>query len=356
MICRVVAADHDTIFAVHRRERFLGGDHQLRAHNRAVQERIDPSPELLGLAHAQGGVVSVQQTEMLGLGRHPRQRLLRSGQWQRLEGAILVVHPFEVPWEGRAWAGVLLGGREARLSGLAAAYLHGLTTAPPDQIDVLTRSAVPDRDPWLFHRDLADVRSPRSPGAPPRTTIEDTVLDLCQNADSKELVHWLTQAVQTRRTSASRLREALERRKRHGRRAPLRELLGDVAAGVESPLELRYLRDVERAHGLPKADRQESNRRRHRRDVRYSAFGVVVELDGRLGHEGLGRFRDMARDNGALLDGEITLRYGFADVSGEACTVARQVYAVLRSRGHDGELRRCARCVAVPEQDAWMAS
>lgn len=321
-----------------------------------MQERIDPSPQLLGLAQAQGGVVSVGQAETLGLGRHPRQRLLRSGQWQRLEGPVLVVHPFAVSWEGQAWAGILIGGREARLSRAAAAHLHGLTAEPPELIDVLVHSPVPDRHPWVFHRDQAGVRSPRSPGAPPRTTIEDTVLDLCEGTEPKELVHWLTQAVQTRRTSSVRLLAALEGRARHGRRALLRELLGDVGQGAESPLELRYLRDVERAHGLPKAERQQSNRRRHRRDVRYEQFGVVVELDGRIGHEGLGRFRDMSRDNGALLDGEITLRYGSADVSEEACTVARQVFFMLRSRGYDGQLRRCPRCLVVPEQEVWRAS
>ena len=267
-----------------------------------------------------------------------------------------MVHPFPVPWVGLAWAGVLLGGRDARLAGPAAAHLPGLTDDAPAVLDVLVRSSVPDRHPWVFHRDLAGVRSPRSPGAPPRTTVEDTVLDLCEQAEPRELVHWLTQAVQTRRTTPARLLSALEGRARHSRRALLRELLGDVADGAESPPELRYLRDVERAHGLPRADRQHGNRRRHRRDVRYSAFAVVVEVYGRLGHEGLGRFRDVARDNGALLDGEVTLRYGSVDVSGVPCAVARQVGSVLDRRGWDGEVRRCPRCRAVPEQEMWMAS
>ena len=64
-----------------------------------------------------------------------------------------------------------------------------------------------------------------------------------------------------------------------------------------------YLRDVERAHGLSAVFRRQQPSRIHRavRDVWYSDFGVVVELDGRLGHTELGRFRDMNRDCLVLL-------------------------------------------------------
>jgi hypothetical protein len=308
-----------------------------------VHPRCDPSPELLDLARAQDGVVTAGQAELLGLGRHARQRLLRSGQWSRLEGAVLLVHPVPLTWTGYAWAGLLLGGPGARLGGRAAGHLHGFADEP-HEIEVLTRQRVDDRGRWRFHREGAGVRDPRSPGAPPRTTVEDTVLDLCEGASAREVVDWITRAVQTRRTSAVRLRQALERRSRHSRRRLLAELLGDVGQGADSPLELRYLRDVERAHGLPVGVRQDVSRFRHRRDVVYRAYGLVVELDGRLGHEGVGRFRDMTRDNHATVSGEATLRYGHADVAGEPCGVARQVADVLLRRGWDGPFVRCPAC------------
>jgi hypothetical protein len=75
-------------------------------------------------------------------------------------------------------------------------------------------------------------------------------------------------------------------------------LLSDVGAGAESPLELTYLWDVERAHGLPVGRRQASRLGLpYASDVSYDAFGLLVELDGRLGHDGAARFRDMQRDN-----------------------------------------------------------
>ncbi|WP_375426032.1 hypothetical protein [uncultured Friedmanniella sp.] len=165
------------------------------------------------------------------------------------------------------------------------------------------------------------------------------------------MASWVTRAVQTRRTTSVRLRRALEARSRHGQRQLLSELLGDVAPGIDSPLELRYLRDVERPHGLPKADRQHLSRHRHRREVVYVQYGLVVELDGRLGHEGMGRFRDMHRDNLALVLGQGTLRYGFGDVAGRSCLVARQVFGVLAARGFAGPFIRCVRCLDIPESE-----
>ena len=81
----------------------------------------------------------------------------------------------------------------------------------------------------------------------------------------------------------------------------------------------------------------------------YDEYDLVVELDGRLGHEGLGRFRDMWRDNQAALEALLTLRYGSTDICGRPCAVAVQVGAALAARGWDGILTRCDRCRLVPD-------
>jgi hypothetical protein len=111
---------------------------------------------------------------------------------------------------------------------------------------------------------------------------------------------------------------------------------------------VRYLHDVERAHGLPTGERQSRSTAGDVRDVLYRRYATVVELDGRLGHEGLGRFRDMRRDNAATLDGDVTLRYGDADIRTEPCAVAFQVAEVLIRRGWGGLPTRCRRCRLVP--------
>jgi len=115
-------------------------------------------------------------------------------------------------------------------------------------------------------------------------------------------------------------------------------------------LELRYLHDVERRHQLPQARRQQrSARRRAVRDLRYEEFALLIELDGRTHIPG--RFRDMERDNGGLLDGEVTLRYGWADVTGRPCQVAGEVARLLTLRGWVGVMTRCSWCSMALEGD-----
>jgi hypothetical protein len=157
--------------------------------------------------------------------------------------------------------------------------------------------------------------------------------------------------VQRRMTTPERLRSRLGQRSRHAHRALLVNMLADVAEGAESPLELRYLRTVERPHGLPRGDRQNSRAGlRYIRDVLYDEFALLVELDGRDGHSDVGRFRDMNRDNLHALRDELTLRFGWFDIAARACLVAFQVFTVLSRRGYDSPFRRCLNCRGVPEQ------
>jgi len=187
---------------------------------------------------------------------------------------------------------------------------------------------------------------------PSRTTVEHTVLDLAEHGDADNAIAWVSKACQRRRTTAARLSEALDQRLRHRWRELLDDALGDVAGGVESTLEFRYVRRVERPHGLPQALRQTltvAGGRRRRTDNDYEPYGLVVELDGRLGHEGPGAFRDRTRDNDTTIGGKATLRFGWADVDSRPCDVAQDVAGVLWSRGWRGTLTRCgAMCTLNP--------
>jgi hypothetical protein len=258
-----------------------------------------------------------------------------------------VISPPPYEWITLAWAGVLLGRASARLGGRAAGYLGGLMDVPPALIEVRVPESrmVRSRSCWTFVRERPGVRPAASTGSPPRVPLEDTVLDLTDQAtDARTVIDLVTRAVQTRRTTVTRLRSAVQGRCRLRHRLLL-EVLADVAAGAHSPLELRYLRDVERPHRLPKGERQRSRSGcPEARDVWYEPYRTVVELDGRLGHGGRGRFRDMRRDNASLVAGDATLRYGWEDVDDRACTVAWEVGGVLGDRGWTGQPAVCPRC------------
>jgi hypothetical protein len=313
----------------------------------AVVHALSPVPEALKrLAGLQAGVVSRQQALGTGLGNEAVKRLVRTGSWVPLSSGVYFTATLVPPWLAWAWAGVLIAGDQARLGGRAAGHLYGLVVAPPALIPVLTPGTTRPRvqGPWQFTREQPGQRWPRSVGAPPRLTVEDCVLDLvAQETNSERVVGWVTASVQARLTTPLRLRRALQRRTRLRHRALLLELLDEVAEGARSPLEVRYLRDVERAHGLPAGARQ-AGRRRTEVDVLYDDYGLLVELDGRRGHEDEGRFRDMRRDNWSTTDGLATLRYGYADVVGRPCEVAAQVAQNLFRRGWSGLPNRCGRC------------
>jgi very-short-patch-repair endonuclease len=298
------------------------------------------------LAAVQFGAMS--RVQCLGLGMTPGEIrwMVHSGRWQRVHPGVYLTHTGPLTWRPRVSAALLTCGAGAVASHGTAARLHGLSDRDPDQIEVLIpasrRVIRPRRVEVATCSDLARRTAPA--GWPSRTTVEDTVLDLAERGNSDNAIAWLSTACQRRRTTTARLAEALDRRMRHRWRGLLADALSDVAGGVESVLEYRYVRRVERPHGLPEARRQRASiigGRRRRTDNEYEQFGVVVELDGRLGHEGEGAFRDRTRDNVMTVRGKATLRFGWADVDAQACEVACDVAALLRSRGWYGDLTPC---------------
>jgi len=180
---------------------------------------------------------------------------------------------------------------------------------------------------------------------PPRMRYDEAALDVAAGADSDfAALAELSRAVQSRRTTAVRLREALARRERISRRVWLESVLADVAAGTCSVLEHGYLQRVERAHGLSAARRQVRDRLGAGtvyRDVLY-AGGVVVELDGRLFHDTTSqRDRDFDRDLDAAADGLSTLRLSWGQVFDRPCWTTARIEQVLTRSGWQGRARPC---------------
>jgi len=274
---------------------------------------------------------------------------IESGQWQRLHRGVFAAFSGPVPRDALLWGAVLRAGDRAVLSHHTAAELWGLSDEPLEPIHV----SVPRAAGALHVPGLAVHYSSRLPQArhparlPPQTRLEDTVLDLAELARTAEdAVAWPIRACQRRLTTPGRLAGALEDRHRARWRGDVGDAIAVTRAGVHSPLELRYFRDVERRHGLVAGDRQVLVARgaaRQYLDVRYSDYGVVVELDGVLAHSTDNRQQDARRDNANTLDGYQTLRYGWVPVAYHACETALQVFELLRRNGYCGTLRRCGK-------------
>jgi hypothetical protein len=300
---------------------------------------------------AQASAIARRQGPDVGVDPETMRTRVRSGRWQRLQRGVYAAFSGDPARETVLWAALLRAGPGAVLSHQTAAERHGLVNEPSPVITITVPAA---RHPAqvvipgiAIHRSDAILRTRHPAMLPPCTRAEDTVLDLIQAAPTFDDAYaWICRAVGRRRTTADRIRQAMDARKKMRWRRELVVALGDVSEGALSLLEHRYVHRVERPHGLPAARRQA--RVRHRTgnsylDNLYEGYGVCSELDGTAAHPADEQWRDKRRDNANAAQGIVTLRFGLLDLGDRSCQTAADVAAVLRMRGWTGDARPCSR-------------
>jgi hypothetical protein len=313
---------------------------------------MSTEPRLPPLA-AQAGAIARHQSAVAGVAPHAMRNWVRSGRWQRLQRGVYAAFSGEPSRETVLWAALLRAGPGAVLSHQTAAERHGLIDDPSPVITITvpaSRTPARTRIPGVvIHRSDAILKTRHPAMLPPCTRVEDTVLDLIQAAPSFDDAYaWICRAIGRRRTTADRIRQAMDRRKRMRWRRELTLALGDAGEGALSVLEYRYVRRVERPHGLPAARRQARVRQRTGNrylDNLYEEYGVCAELDGNAAHPADEQWRDKRRDNANAVAGIVTLRFGFLDLLGDrSCETAATVAALLRRNGWPGTPRPCPAC------------
>jgi hypothetical protein len=308
----------------------------------------------LMLLDAQCGIVDRSQAKQAGFSDRQIWYRLRSGRWQHVHEGVYATFTGPLTREARLWAALRRAGQAAMLSYETAAEVHGLIDKPASKTIHVTVPA--GRRPVrrgsvrgvLIHR--SGQSRPQLPitWKLPRTRIEDTVLDLIDAAPTFPVAYgWIARAVSRELTTTDMLRAALATRRRARYRSELALALGQSDDGVRSGLELRYARDVERAHGLPSAQRQarrEIAGQAHYRDNWYAEYRVCVELDGPAFHRDEQVWKDKRRDNLNLAqDGAETFRFGPVEVTELACESAGMVAAALARNGWTGAPHPCRR-------------
>ncbi len=261
------------------------------------------------LADEQADLLTRAQCLGAGLSEGCLSWRVTSRRWVWVHEGVFLTRPGRSDWLMRAMAALLYAdtarpGADAACRGLSAAYLWGLGSDPPRTIElavpvrrrVVAPSGVRIRrvEHW---DDLVDEIA-----CPWRTTVEATILDCAEE--------------------------------------------GDENHGTQSPAEIRYVRDVERAHALPAGVRQAASDAGTRgyHDNDYPQLGVIVEVDGRLGHQAWAdRVRDGRRDRQVARTGRFTTRVFWPDVWVTPCDTAVELAALFRSRGWAGTPRRCRR-------------
>lgn len=301
---------------------------------------------LKGVVEEQFGLVTRGQCLSAGMTDAAIQWRVERGWWVRVHPGVYLTIPGRDDWWTVALA-AQLAVDDSAWSHHTAAFVHGLLSSPPMRIDLLVGRDRRLHPPAIVvpHRRLDVNRFVDELHWPWRTTVEETILDVITFASVDETFAMLGRAFQRRRTTEEALRGRLALRGRHPKRQLLDLVLGDVADGAESAMEVRYVLDVERAHGLPVGQRQvprAGGTRIH--DIGYVEQRVLVELDGRLGHEGFGEHvKDGVRDRRGATTGWLTVRAFWRDVAGYPCELAIENGAVLGSRGWRGRVRPCRR-------------
>lgn len=306
------------------------------------------------LLTAQAGVITRRQLAGLGVNDADIARLVRHKTLCRLSAGVYCESSGTLTPLQRAWWACLhyADGAIADVSALQLGRdgSGGRLTLPIEVALPPGRGGLPLPGVALHRVSRIDEFAVRA--GLPRMRAEHAALRVASRADGPDaVVATLADAVNWRATTPKRMRDALPDLPRLPQRRLIAEVVDDLVAGACSVLERGYLL-AERAHGLPTGERQEPRKSAagwEFRDVVYAAYGLVVELDGRVFHSGkVARDRDMARDLDDLLQGRDAARLGYAQVFGTACDTATKVATLLQQRGWQGVPVPCGPGCSIP--------
>lgn len=304
--------------------------------------------DVMQWAAPQAGVVGRTQLMLVGWTDSMIRTNLIGHRWDRLVPGVYNTVTGEPSIHAWWWAAHLYGGNDSRLSGLSALQAWGMQRAElPVHLAVPDNQALRSGPTSLMihrHRHPRPTRCPN--GFPPTIVFEHAVLDVLADVDDEQdVMSLVTKACQPRPWMVRRLERALAERVRVRHRKLIVALLAEVRDGATTALEIPGVRKILRAHELPTGRgqaREVQGGALVLRDRVIDDYGVVIEFDGRLGHDDPnGRLRDHRRDNAVTLSGRAVLRFGWVDVHREACEAAVQVAEVLSYHGWTGRLEPC---------------
>ncbi|GAA3532628.1 hypothetical protein [Nocardioides daeguensis] len=314
--------------------------------------------EIENLLDLQDGVIARRQALAAGCTAATLRRRIRRREWAVVHPGVYVSHTGPLTWQQRAWAAVLTQA-SAALAGRSAVRAHEGTgrqqmDAVPIEIIVPSTSHPAKVAGIVVRRSRRFEETVQRNLHPPRQRYDDAILELADTADDPlRLIAVLADACGGRRTTAERLVARLAATPRMRQRRLIEAVLADVAEGTCSVLERAYLSMVERPHGLPRGERQVAARtadgRRIYCDVVYRgrdpAWVQHVELDGLVFHDSVAqRDRDLERDLDAAVELAGTVRLGYGQVLGRACSTAAKVGLLLQRRGWSGAASTCPEC------------
>ncbi|HLM07728.1 MAG TPA: DUF559 domain-containing protein [Blastococcus sp.] len=271
-------------------------------------------------------------------------RWVAAGRLIRLHPGWLTLPELAEDWTVRAHAAV--GYTGGVLSHWSALHVHGLLAEGTTRLDV----TVPRHRRLRSSRWLRVHRSERPSGGLrirglAVTSAARALVDTWGDAHRQRAMRGADRVVRdvvlrgsrSRLVTVDSLRADLSGRPQLPGRAALVELLEYVAAGCESELEIRGLRDVVIVPGLPTPVLQyrvDLPQGPVRLDAAWPEVKIAVEFDGAAFHGRLGdRERDLRRDAALAALGWVVLRFGYRDVTEQPHVCRARLVAVHQQRG-----------------------
>lgn len=293
------------------------------------------------VAQRQMSVIAVGQALQAGLTPSALRARSANGQWQRLRRGVYLTHSGPVSDETAACAVLLAAGEDSALSHESALWAWRVGSVPP-RWTVLV--------PHGRRRQVGGVELVRACEMPRTrsvngfrvTSLQRAIVDTADRPEASvdDIIALTAKVCQRGLTTPERISKELASRRAHRLRRPLRLILGDVADGVESLAEHKFLHDVVRAHGLP-AFAMQVVKGRSRADFTNEEFAVSAEIDGLAFHAG-GFRSDRRRDRKASAQGVLTVRATWWDVEDEPCDLAQDLADTLHQRGWTGQPVPCS--------------
>jgi len=290
-----------------------------------------------GIADRQHGVIARWQLLEIGMGRGAVARRLQARRLHRVHRGVYAVGYRRLSRTGRWMAAVLVGGASTVLSHRAGASLLGLRVQEGPNVEVTVSRWIGRHDRIRAYRSHVPDDERTVLDGIPVTSPSRTLLDLAGVLSRDRLERAIEQAEALRLADHLSLPALLRRYPGRRGAAKLRAILAAEAAATgvtRSELEERFLELVASA-GLPRPAVNvwmRVGREWMELDCVWRAEQVVVELDGRVHHEGREAFeRDRRRDRLLQAAGWRVVRITWRQLRDEPRAVADDLAALLAS-------------------------
>lgn len=295
-------------------------------------------PEVARLAEVQSGMLARRQVRGLGMGWADVRTQVRAGRWAVRSPVVVSTFTGELSREQVAWLGVLHAGPPAIVGGYTALERHGLKGWPRDDITILVDEEAHleplDGVAWVRTRRPLDLWHSTRHELPMARVEPAALLCAAYEPGWRTAQGLLAAVVQQRLTTASKLREQMERMKPLKRAPAFRVVLTEIEGGAGSLAEIGVTRMC-RYHGLPRPHRQ-----RRRRDAagtwRYTdcewdlpdGSVLVLEVDGAFHMEVEHWEGDIQRQRRLTTPGRLIVRCTSREVRDEPFALAADLRAV----------------------------